>query len=83
MLWSSYSDRVDIQVLTELNSGAIVRFIVIVLIYRFNRAEIGCYGQSYSGRVDIHVLTELNSGAQSYSDRVERNRVLWSVIYTF
>jgi hypothetical protein len=37
---------------------------VIVLIYRgFNRAELGCYGQSYSVRVDIHVLTELNSGA--------------------
>ena len=31
----SYSDRVDIQVLTELNSGAIVRVIVIVLIYTF------------------------------------------------
>jgi hypothetical protein len=37
---------------------------VIMLIYRgFNRAELGCYGQSYSGRVDIHVLIELNSGA--------------------
>ena len=37
---------------------------MIVLIYRgFNRAELGCYGQSYSGRVDIHGLTELNSGA--------------------
>jgi hypothetical protein len=31
----SYSDSVDIQVLTELNSGAIVRVIVIVLIYTF------------------------------------------------
>ena len=31
----SYSDRVDIQVLTELNSGAIVRVIVILLIYTF------------------------------------------------
>ena len=36
----SYSDRVDIHGLTELNSGAIVRVIVIVysqivLIYRF------------------------------------------------
>ena len=52
------------KVLTELNSGAMVRVIVIVLIYRgFNRAELGCYGQSYSDRVDIHVLTELNSGA--------------------
>ena len=52
------------KVLTELNSGAIVRVIVIVLIYRgFNRAELGCYGQSYSDRVDIHVLTELNSSA--------------------
>ena len=29
----SYSDRVDIQVLTELNSSAIVRVIVIMLIY--------------------------------------------------
>ena len=37
---------------------------MIVLIYRgFNRAELGCYGQSYSDRVDTHVLTELNSGA--------------------
>ena len=52
------------KVLTEVNSGAMVRVIVIVLIYRgFNRAELGCYGQSYSNRVDIHVLTELNSGA--------------------
>ena len=52
------------KVLTEVNSGAMVRVIVIVLIYRgFNRAELGCYGQSYSDRVDIHVLTELNSGA--------------------
>ena len=52
------------KVLTELNSGAMVRVIVIVLIYRgFNRAELGCYGQSYRDRVDIHVLTELNSGA--------------------
>ena len=52
------------KVLTELNSGAMVRVIMIVLIYRgFNRAELGCYGQSYSDRVDIHVLTELNSGA--------------------
>ena len=52
------------KVLTELNSGAMVRVIVIVLIYRgFNRAELGCYGQSYSDRVDIHVLTELNSSA--------------------
>ena len=51
-------------VLTEVNSGAMVRVIVIVLIYRgINRAELGCYGQSYSDRVDIHVLTELNSGA--------------------
>jgi hypothetical protein len=41
----SYSDRVDIHVLTELNSGAMVRVIVIVLIHRgFNRAELGCYG---------------------------------------
>jgi hypothetical protein len=41
-----------------------VRVLVIVLIYRgFNRAELGCYGQSYSDRVDIHVLTELNSVA--------------------
>jgi hypothetical protein len=31
----SYSDFLDIQVLTELNSGAIVRVIVIVLIYTF------------------------------------------------
>jgi hypothetical protein len=31
----SYSDGVDIHVLTELNSGAIVRAIVIVLIYTF------------------------------------------------
>ena len=39
-----------------------VGVIVIVLIYRgFNRAELGCYGQSYSDRVDIQVLTELNS----------------------
>ena len=30
----SYSDRVDIHVLTKLNSDAIVRVIVIVLIYR-------------------------------------------------
>ena len=52
------------KALTELNSGAMVRVIVIVLIYRgFNRAELGCYGQSYSDGVDIHVLTELNSGA--------------------
>ena len=52
------------KVLTEVNSGAMVRVIVIVLIYRsFNRAKLGCYGQSYSDRVDIHVLTELNSGA--------------------
>ena len=52
------------KVLTELNSGAMVRVIVIVLIYRdFNRAELGCYGQSYSDRVDIYVLTELSSGA--------------------
>ena len=52
------------KVLTELNSSAMVRVIVIVLIYRgFNRAELGCYGQSYSDRVDIHVLTELNSSA--------------------
>ena len=52
------------KVLTEVNSGAMVRVIVIVLIYRgFNRAELGCYGQSYSDRVDIHVLTQLNSGA--------------------
>ena len=35
MLWSVYSDCVDIQVLIELNSGAMVRVIVIVLIYRF------------------------------------------------
>ena len=50
----SYSDRVDIRVLTELNAGTIVRVIVIVLIYRgFNRAELGCYSQSYSDRVDI------------------------------
>ena len=52
------------KVLTEVNSGAMVRVIVIVLIYKgFNRAELGCYGQSYSDRVDIHVLTEQNSGA--------------------
>ena len=52
------------KVLTELISGAMVRVIMIVLIYRgFNRAELGCYGQSYSDRVDIHVLTELSSGA--------------------
>ena len=52
------------KVLTELNSGAMVRVIVIVLIYRgLNRAELGCYGQSYCDRVDIHVLTELSSGA--------------------
>jgi hypothetical protein len=39
-----------------------VRVIVIVLIYSgFNRAELGCYGQSYSDPVDIHVLTDLNS----------------------
>jgi hypothetical protein len=47
---------------------------VIVLIYRgFNRAELGCYGQSYSDRVDIHVLTELNSGAMVnvYSDCID------------
>ena len=51
------------KVLTELNSGAMVRVIVIVLINRgFNRAELGCYGQSYSDRVDIHVLTELSAG---------------------
>ena len=31
----SYSDRVDRHVLTELNSGAIVRVKVIVLTYRF------------------------------------------------
>jgi hypothetical protein len=31
----SYSDCIDIQVLTELNSGAIARGIVIVLIYMF------------------------------------------------
>ena len=31
----SNSDHVDIHVLTELNSGAIVRVIVIVLIYMF------------------------------------------------
>ena len=31
----SYSDRFDIHVLTELNSSAIVRVIVIVLIYTF------------------------------------------------
>jgi hypothetical protein len=31
----SYSDRVDIHVLTELNSGAIVSVIVIVLICKF------------------------------------------------
>jgi hypothetical protein len=31
----SYSDRVDIDVLTELNSGAMVRVIVIVLKYTF------------------------------------------------
>jgi hypothetical protein len=31
----SYRGRVDIQVLTELNSGVIVRVIVVVLIYRF------------------------------------------------
>jgi hypothetical protein len=50
----SYSDRVDIHVLSELNSGTMVRVIVIVLIYRgFNRAELGCYGQSYSDRVDL------------------------------
>ena len=37
---------------------------MIVLIYRgFNRAELGCYGQSYSDRVDIQVLNEMNSGA--------------------
>jgi hypothetical protein len=51
-----------------------VRVIVIVLIYRgFNRAELGCYGQSYSDRVDIHVLTELNSGAMVnvYSDCID------------
>ena len=36
-------NRVDIQVLTELNSGAMLRVIVIVMIYRgFNRAELGC-----------------------------------------
>ena len=35
MLSQSYSDRVHIHVLTELNSGAIVRVIVVVLIYRF------------------------------------------------
>ena len=52
------------KVLTELNSGPMVRVIVIVLIYRgFNRAELGCYGQSYSDRIDIHVLAELISGA--------------------
>jgi hypothetical protein len=48
----------NIHVLTELNSGAMVRVIVIVLIYSgFNRAELGCYGQSYSDPVDIHVNT--------------------------
>jgi hypothetical protein len=31
----SYSDRVNIQVLSELKSGAIVRVIVIMLIYTF------------------------------------------------
>ena len=31
----SYSERVDIHVLTELNSGAMVRVIVIVLICTF------------------------------------------------
>ena len=31
----SYSDRVDIHVLTELKSSAIVRVIVIALIYTF------------------------------------------------
>jgi hypothetical protein len=31
----SYSDPVDIRVLTELNTGAIVRVIVILLIYVF------------------------------------------------
>ena len=54
--------------------GAMVRVIVIVLIYRgFNRAELVCYGQSYSDRVDIHVLTELNSGAMVnvYSDCID------------
>ena len=52
------------KVLIELNSGSMVRVIVIVLIYRgFNRAELGCYGQSYSDRIDRHVLTELISGA--------------------
>ena len=35
---------------------------MIVVIYMFNGAELGCYCQSYSGRVDIQVLTELNSG---------------------
>jgi hypothetical protein len=39
------------------------RVIVIVLIDRFNRAELGCNSQSYSDRVDIHDLTELNSSA--------------------
>jgi hypothetical protein len=31
----SYSDPVDIHILIELNSGAIVRVMVIVLIYMF------------------------------------------------
>ena len=31
----SYSDHLDIHVLTELNSSAIARVIVIVLIYTF------------------------------------------------
>ena len=35
---------------------------MIMLIYTFNRAEIGYHSQSYCDRVDIHVLTELNSG---------------------
>jgi hypothetical protein len=51
------------EVLTELNSGAIARVIVIVLIYMFNRAELGNHSQSYSDSVDIQVLSELNSGA--------------------
>ena len=34
---------------------------MIVLIFRFYRAQLECYSQSYSDRVDIHVLTERNS----------------------
>ena len=49
--------------MTELNSDAIVRVIVIVLIYRFNRAELGNHSQSYSDSIDMYVLTELNSSA--------------------